>query len=127
MSEAWHYTTVSDCETGGHWFCVHRTATAPDIVADYIHREEDAQLIVKAPDLADELEAEKQVRANAEQVALDEVHLRQEAEAALRGLLDILEGESGAGANYWEDDPRYERARRLVSNFPMERPDPGVN
>lgn len=32
---------------------------------------------------------------------------------ALGGLLRIIEGESGAGTNYWEKDPKYLRARVL--------------
>lgn len=34
----------------------------------------------------------------------------------IEGLLTILEGESGAGANYWEQDERYVRAREYYEN-----------
>lgn len=36
---------------------------------------------------------------------------------ALAGLMRIIEGDSGAGANYWDDDKRYIEARELLKQY----------
>lgn len=41
---------------------------------------------------------------------------------ALAGLLRIIEGDSGAGAAYWDDDKRYIEARELLKQYePKEK------
>lgn len=36
---------------------------------------------------------------------------------ACLGLIEILEGDSGTGASYWEQDPRYIAAKKAIKEF----------